>query len=168
MNIYSSTNTDRFAGLIEDYIKLNPSTTIRYQEYDSQKLYADFLAGRMATNSPDLLISSAMDLQTKLVNDGYAQTHVTDQSKALPGWAQWRKQIFGFSYEPIVLVYDTRRLPAAQVPHTHKALLNMLLDPSEPLKGKIGTYDAITSGLGYLLATQDSRMGNMAWKAANC
>ena len=38
----------------------------------------------------DLIISSAMDLQTKLANDGFAQTYSSSETDALPSWARWR------------------------------------------------------------------------------
>ncbi|WP_049623768.1 ABC transporter substrate-binding protein [Frateuria defendens] len=162
LSIFSATDTEVFEPLIRDYQRLAPATTVRYRERGAQQLYAQFLAGPGAEGAPDLLISSAMDLQTKLVNDGYAQPHATAEAGALPDWARWREEIYGFSYEPVVLVYNTRRLPAAQVPRTHGELLRLLLDPASPVQGRIGTYDVLSSSVGYLLATQDAELGNMA------
>ncbi len=52
----------------------------------------------------DLAISSAMDLQTKLANDGFALTYADAATEGLPGWATWRDQLFAFTQEPAVLV----------------------------------------------------------------
>jgi iron(III) transport system substrate-binding protein len=41
-------------------------------------------------------------------------------------WAQWRNEAFGISYEPVVMVYNTRALPSAKVPHTRRQLLDRL------------------------------------------
>ncbi len=164
LSVASSTDSEAIAPLLEDYLQDKPTVGIRYHELKAEQIYVDVVAGRLRADTPDLLISSAMDLQTKLVNDGYALPHpiAKDVANAMPAWARWRSEIYGFSYEPIVLVYNTRLLKADQVPRTHKALLDMLLDPAQPLQGRIGTYDPAASSFGYLLATQDARLGDLS------
>jgi hypothetical protein len=103
-----------------------PGTEVVYEDIITQDLYARYLHDRGGPASPDLLISSGMDLQTKLVNDGHALPHRSAQTAALPAWAQWRNEAFGISYEPVVMVYNTRALPAAKVPHTRRQLLDRL------------------------------------------
>jgi len=103
-----------------------------------------------------------MDLQTKLVNDGHALPHRSAQTDALPSWAQWRHEAFGISYEPVVMVYNTRRLAANRVPRTRRQLLDLLHAADAPLKGRVGTYDIERSNVGYLMATQDSQRGSIA------
>ena len=62
-----------------------------------------------------------MDLQTKLANDGYALPHDSPETRALPAWANWRDEVFSTGTDPIVMVYDTRRLDAARAPHPPRA-----------------------------------------------
>ncbi|WP_333629228.1 ABC transporter substrate-binding protein, partial [Stenotrophomonas cyclobalanopsidis] len=69
---------------------------------------------------------------------------------------------FGISYEPVVMVYNTRRLPAAKAPHTRRQLLDLLRAEGTPLRGRVGTYDIERSSVGYLLATQDAQRGSIA------
>ena len=59
-----------------------------------------------------------MDLQTKLANDGYALPHDSPETRALPAWANWRDEVFSTGTDPIVMVYDTRRLDATRAPRT--------------------------------------------------
>lgn len=162
LRIHGSTDIEVFGTVIADYQRLYPGTEIVYEDIISQDMYARYLNERNSPTGPDMLISSGMDLQTKLVNDGYALAHRSAQTEALPAWAQWRHEAFGISYEPVAMVYNTRTLPKARVPHTRRQLLELLRAPDAPLAGKVGTYDVQRSSVGYLLATQDTQRGSMA------
>ncbi len=112
----------------------------------------------------DLVISSAMDLQTKLANDGYARTYQSAVTETLPDWAKWRDQLFAFTQEPAVLVVSKEDFRDIPVPTTREDLIELLRDHPEQFQGRIGTYDVRTSGLGYLFATQDSRNTGSYWR----
>lgn len=112
----------------------------------------------------DLVISSAMDLQTKLANDGFAQSYFSESSVQLPDWAKWRDQIFAFTQEPAVLVLSRESFARLDMPHTREDLIALLRDNPEIFDGRIGTYDVRSSGLGYLFATQDSRNTESFWR----
>jgi iron(III) transport system substrate-binding protein len=162
LRIHGTTDIEVFAVVIADYQRLHPGTEVVYEDIITQDLYARYLHDRAGQASPDLLISSGMDLQTKLVNDGHALPHRSAQTAALPAWAQWRNEAFGISYEPVVMVYNTRMLPAAKVPHTRRQLLDRLRAEGAPLRGRVGTYDIERSSVGYLLSTQDAQRGSIA------
>ena len=162
LRIHGSTDIEVFATVIRDFQRLHPGIEIIYEDVISQDMHARYLHEREQPDSPDLLISSGMDLQTKLVNDGHALTHRSPQSEALPSWARWRSQAFGISYEPVSIVYNTRGLPADKAPRTRRQLVELLRAPGAPLRGRIGTYDVERSSVGYLLATQDSQRGSIA------
>lgn len=110
----------------------------------------------------DLAISSAMDLQTKLANDGFALTY--EASTDLPPWAIWRNQVFAFTQEPAVLVVSNAFFNGAEVPRTRDTLIEVLRANPERFQGRVGTYDVRTSGFGYLMATQDSRNSEAFWR----
>ncbi|WP_050448519.1 ABC transporter substrate-binding protein [Achromobacter spanius] len=164
--LHASNSVQVFKGVLEDFTRLNPSLRLEYTELSTQQLYQDAVERARqdptARRGPDLIISSAMDLQTKLVNDGYAQRHVSPETRALPAWANWRDEVFSIGTDPIVMVYNTDKLDAARVPHTRRALLSLLQAPDRPLAGSISTYDVEGSGIGYLAATQDTRLDSMA------
>lgn len=158
--VQGSTDMELFAAVVADYQRLYPHTEVIYEDVISQEIYRGDSGG--AGNPPDLLISAGMDLQTKMVNDGHALTYNSPQTESLPAWAQWRHQVFAIGYEPVAIVYNTRYLVPSQVPRNRRQLLEMLRSASEPLRNKVGTYDAGRSSVGYLLATQDSQAGGMA------
>lgn len=164
--VHASNSVQVFRGVLEDFSRLNPSVRLEYTELSTQDLYRETVdrAARSpgVPSGPDIVISSAMDLQTKLVNDGYARVHLSPQTRALPGWANWRDEVFSIGTDPIVMVYNTQKLDAARVPHTRRELLSLLQAPDQPLAGRISTYDVQGSGIGYLAATQDTRLDSMA------
>jgi iron(III) transport system substrate-binding protein len=162
LRIQGSTDIEVFAAVVADYQRLHPGTEVVYEDVIAWDMYDRYLHPPAGAVAADLLISASMDLQTKLVNDGHALEYRSPQTDALPGWARWRHEIFAISYEPVAIVYNTRRLPAAQVPHTRRELLALLRDPAMPLRGKVGTYDVERSGVGYLFATQDAQLGSIA------
>lgn len=164
--VHASNSVQVFRGVLEDFSRLNPSVRLEYTELSTQELYSETV-DRAANapgvpSGPDIVISSAMDLQTKLVNDGHARVHVSPQTRALPAWSNWRDEVFSIGTDPIVMVYNTSKLDAARVPHTRRELLSLLQAPDQPLAGRISTYDVQGSGIGYLAATQDTRLDSMA------
>lgn len=162
----ASTNTQVFLGVLRDFSALYPTIRLVYTELPTQVLYDAAVTRAEATpgslDGPDVVISSSMDLQAKLANDGLAQPHVSQETLALPGWARWRDEVFSIGAEAMVMAYNTQALTSEQAPRTRRQLLAMLRDPALPLQGRIGTYDVEHSGIGYLAATQDTRLDSMA------
>lgn len=102
--LHASNSVQVFRGVLEDFSQLNPGVRLEYTELSTQALYAEVAA--RATQAPgekagpDLVISSAMDLQTKLVNDGHAQPHVSPDTRALPAWANWLDEVLASAPTP--------------------------------------------------------------------
>jgi two-component system, OmpR family, sensor histidine kinase TctE len=161
--IAGTTDTGLFADFIAAFQTLYPSVAVAYTEIDSLGLYVGLLSGAFSP-VPDLLISSASDLQIKLANDGHALTHRTPAVDALPDWAQWRGEVIGFTYEPAVIVYNPMLVPPGTQPRTHRDLAELLESDPTRFTGRVATYDIARSGLGYLLAAQDQQISSQFWR----
>ena len=105
--------------------------------------------------SADLVWSSAMDLQVKLINDGFAQGYASPEKPALPPVSVWKNMGFGVTAEPIGIVYNKRLVPPAQVPRTHAALETWLRKNARALTGRVTTFDPARSNVGYLYLSED-------------
>ena len=161
VTIYSTTDTEIFAPVIADFKEVQPHVQIHYVELDAQPLNQRYLAETAAgQNRADILLSAAMDLQVKLVNDGYAQPHRSANGKALPSWARWRDEIFGSTFEPVVMVVNQDAMKGRTVPASRFELAQALRHNPAFWHGRIGTYDVKSSSTGYLLATQDARLSS--------
>jgi iron(III) transport system substrate-binding protein len=137
-----------------------PGIRLDYQKMNSGDIYDQIVANE---SSADLVWSSAIDLQFKLVNDGYARTHRSPESPALPDWACWQDQAYGTTIEPIVMIYNKARLPVGLVPTSHLDLVRILNGNVNTLLGRVGTYDAESSGTGFLFLTQDAEVTPKTW-----
>jgi two-component system sensor histidine kinase TctE len=150
------------APVIHGFQAENPEIEVRYRLYETTPLYQEAVAAAEA--SPDLLVSSAMDLQVKLANDGYTQPHASVAAQRLADWAVWRDEVFGFTLEPAVIVYNVDALAPGEVPRSHQDLTRLLERSPEKFRGKVATYDIGTSGVGYLFATTESTLSANFWR----
>ena len=153
--IYGAAYLSEMKPLLDDFQRRNPDITVRYQAMSSNVLDAHIRDQK--PDQPDITISSVMDLQLRLVNDGYAlpyQINVAgygSQSGIVPHWSQWRNELFGFSYEPAVIVFNESFLEGKEVPLSRVELLSFIRLHSDELMGKIGLFDIRDVGIGYLL-----------------
>jgi iron(III) transport system substrate-binding protein len=162
--IYSTTDSVSANPLIKDFEALYPGVKVEYSDLNSTELYNRFIAEAAANNgTADVIWSSAMDLQVKLVSDGQAVTYASPEIKALPKWAVWKDAAFGTTYEPIAFVYNKRLVPEADVPKDHAALLKLLDAKPDVYKAKITAYDPERSGVGYLFCNEDIKNSPGAW-----
>ncbi len=165
--IYSTTDLVAANPLLKDFKTLYPEIEIEYNDMNSTEVYHRFKSEIAAgQKSADILWSSAMDMQMKLVNDGFAIAYRSPELSALPEWAVWRNEAFGTTYEPIVIVYNKRLLSFQEIPETRTSLINLLKENPKRFKGKVTTYDIEKSGVGFLLATQDSKTSPAFWDLA--
>lgn len=158
LRVLSSTDTDYLAPVIDAYIADNKHILVEYLVTGTAQI-AQIMRDR--PGAYDLVISSAMDLQIQLVNDGVA-AEVKDLSG--PQWAQWRNSLFGFTHEPAAIVINKEAFSGLGLPASRQDLITRLRDTPALFDGRIGTYDVRSSGLGYLFATQDARTSETYWR----
>lgn len=160
LRILSTADLDVFEPYLLSFQAARPDLTLDYTVVSSAELARALRDGARF----DLAISSAMDLQFQLANDGLTQSHRSDQTEALPDWARWRDQIFAFSAETAVVVLSTDRFAGLELPQTRQELISILRDHPDRFAGAVGTYDVRESGLGYLFATQEARSTDAFWR----
>ncbi|WP_432448368.1 ABC transporter substrate-binding protein [Aliiroseovarius marinus] len=158
LKVISSTDTDLFAPLIQAFMTKNPDVAVDYFVTGTADLDRLF---RKEPDGFDIAISSAMDLQFKLANDGYARALNTIVH---PPWAHWRKSLFAFTAEPAAIVINRSAFDGWPVPRSRQELIEALRARPEFFRNRIGTYDVNQSGLGYLFATQDARATDTFWR----
>ncbi|MBL4786578.1 MAG: ABC transporter substrate-binding protein [Cohaesibacteraceae bacterium] len=165
LNILSATDTKAIKSLIRKFELLNPDIHITYQEFDANELFETIRKHRDDPSYPvDIVISSAMDLQVKLVNEGMARPHNLVGAIDIEDWAQWRNELYGFTFEPLVLAYNKSMFPEAMHPKTRSDLASIMRDFPVFFNNRIGTYDIRDAGSGYLFATQDAIQSNQIFR----
>jgi ABC-type Fe3+ transport system substrate-binding protein len=152
--VWGATDLEELRPAIEGFLAQRPNVSIVYHDLQSTVLYQQIRSGQ--PNAPDMVISSAADLQIKLANDGFARDHKLAKTVSLPAWASWRNQVFGISVEPAVIVLHQSLSRLGPMPRSRPDLIHLLAKHSTELDGRVATYDLDQSGLGYLFASHDS------------
>ena len=162
--VYSTTDTAAAGFLVKDFQALYPGISVEYNDMNSTEVYNRFISEKAAgAGSADVLWSSAMDLQIKLVSEGGALAYASPEIASLPSWAVWKNEAFGTTYEPLAIVYNKRLLTGDEIPQSHADLLRVFTTKTDKLKGKVTTYDIEKSGVGFMLITQDSKYNPQFW-----
>ena len=167
LTIYSSLDEAVSKPLMARFQKKNPGIEIIYFDLQSLEIYERVIAESDANNgTADLVISSAMDLQMKLANDGYAQS-IESPEPRWPKWAKWRSTAFGLTFEPSVIVYHKPSFQGAGPPRNRAELERLLASSGDTIFGRTATYDVERSGLGFLFLVRDREHYRNVWKLMN-
>ncbi|MDB6178365.1 substrate-binding domain-containing protein [Paracoccus sp. Z330] len=162
IRVLSTTDLTAISPVLQDFAETRPNMRVRYDQAASIEV---FRAIHDEGAAYDLVMSSAMDLQMKLANDGFAAS-ILPKATGLPSWARWRDQLFGVALEPVVTLASRRGLGDLSVPRTRRDLIAMMREHPTALNGRVATYDPQQSGVGYFLMSQDSRESEGFWRMA--
>lgn len=160
LRILSSTDIEVFSPILKKFSELNRNIAIEYLVASTADIYNEIKNNR--NSKFDLIVSSAMDLQIKLANDGYAKNIKISNQETMPNWSLWQNKVIGFSLEPIVMVVSKKDVKNS--PNTRSELISILRENSNYFQNKIITYDINKSGAGFLFASQDARQSNSFWR----
>ncbi len=162
--IYSSLDERLALPLIEGFQEQHPDVAVRYEDLLTGEINARIIAETDAGGTTaDLAFSSAMDLQVKLANDGYARPAMTPDTTGWPAWANWRNTAYALTFEPAVFAYHKPSFVDAPPPATRADLRRWIADHPEQARGRIGTYDITRSGVGYLFMARDQELYPRIW-----
>jgi iron(III) transport system substrate-binding protein len=165
--IYSATDSKAAEPLIKDFSAMYPGVKVEYNDMNSTEVYNRFISEAAAGGATaDLMWSSAMDLQVKLVADGYGLAYKSPEGAAVPTWANWKDTAYGTTFEPAVFVYNKRLVPADEVPSTHAELAKLMTTKADKYQGKITTYDIEKAGVGFTFITNDLAINPQFWDFA--
>ena len=164
LNIVSTTEDSEVVDLLADFRARYPGIETVYTKINSNDIYNHIVDPSSSNEaSGDVIWSSAMDLQVKLVNDGYAQPYVSKEIAHIPDWAIWKDEAYAITAEPIVIVYNKNLVAESDVPQTRAELKNLLSQKPDTYRGKIASYDPERSGTGFLFITRDARITRTTW-----
>jgi iron(III) transport system substrate-binding protein len=150
--------------LLVHFQRRYPFVEIQNYDGDGAKTYRRFLTEvRAGKPTADFLWSSAMDLQEKLINDGFSMAYASPEMPALPGWAHWQDLGYGVTLEPIAFVYNRKYLKSWEMPRTHAELNAMLSHQTQRFQGRVAAYNPEKSEVGMLLSSQDIRVTRDSW-----
>ncbi|HEX3058790.1 MAG TPA: ABC transporter substrate-binding protein [Usitatibacter sp.] len=156
--VYSALDTKAAQPLIRDFNALYPDVKVEYNDMNSTELYNRFIAEvASGQGGADVMWSSAMDLQVKLVDEGKALAYKSPEGTKIPSWANYKDQAFGTTYEPAVFIYNKRLVTGDEIPQDHAAFAKLINTKVDKFKGKVTTYDIEKSGVGFMFVVQDTK-----------
>ena len=154
--VYSALDTKAAQPLIKDFNVVYPDIKVEYNDMNSTELYNRYIAEvASGQGGADVLWSSAMDLQVKLVDEGKAMTYKSPEASKLPGWANYKDQAWGTTYEPTVFIYNKRLVTGDDIPTDHASFARIISAKPDKFKGKVTSFDIEKSGVGFMMVTQD-------------
>ncbi|MGR4068544.1 ABC transporter substrate-binding protein [Billgrantia sp. C5P2] len=158
--IHAALDLPQVRPVLEAFHRSHPRIELTYRNLTTLELHQRFLD---APDAADVVLSSAMPWQYHLANDGHAQPLESDVARRWPAWAQWRGELFAFTFEPIVMVVHRDLIERFGEVRSHGDLLELLSDHADALAGRIVTYDPVRSGAGYTYAIEESRLSPRYW-----
>ena len=164
VTIYSSIDIAIARQLIAAFQDVFRDTAVVYHDLQTNDLYERVVRESRLGRTADVTLSSAMDLQMKLANDGFASPWQTEQARQLPQWARWRNEVFGITFEPAVIVYNKLFFQNRPQPRNRAELIGLLKNRDSKLFGRVSTYDAERSGLGFLFLSRDIQHDRNIWQ----
>lgn len=164
LQINGAMDTTVLAPLIRDFQTLRPEIAVSYSDLVTNDLYemAEAACSRK-TAFGDIILSSSVDHLVRLANDGCARAYTTQHIAKVAEWTQWRHEVYGFTFEPAVLVYNSDYVKPEEMVSSHGDLADLLRRKHEYYFRRVGTYDLRTSGIGYLLAFLDVQQASATY-----
>ncbi|MCE6076545.1 extracellular solute-binding protein [Agrobacterium vitis] len=162
--VYSSLDEPMAKQIIAGFQAKNPDIAVRYEDMQTSEIYDRIVQETDAgKTTADFAFSSAMDLQVKLSNDGYAQRSDLPMSASWPAWANWRNTAYALTFEPAVFVYHKPSFIGQKPPSTRAEFVDYLKSQGNAVYGRIGTYDIERSGVGFLFMARDQEQFGDIW-----
>jgi iron(III) transport system substrate-binding protein len=156
VTVIGTSDFSRIQRVFAGFVSAEPSARVRYLQMSSREIDAAVRAG--LSTDIDLVMSSAVDLQVRLVNDGYARAF---ESSLVVDFG-WRGELVRLSVEPIVTIFNQSRLEGFGHVKTRRDLAQFL-ERSSDKSLRLTLYDPDVSGVGYLLSRQDLVQDEHFW-----
>ncbi|WP_183862286.1 MULTISPECIES: ABC transporter substrate-binding protein [unclassified Rhizobium] len=162
--VYSSLDEPLAQPMIRGFQEANPDVAVKYEDMLTGEIYDRIVRETDAgKRTADFAFSSAMDLQVKLSNDGYAQVSNLPMSARWPKWANWRNTAYALTFEPAVFVYHKPSFVNEPPPSSRAEFVDYLKRKGDAIHGRIGTYDIERSGVGFLFMARDQEQFGDIW-----
>ena len=164
LTVYSSLDEALAKPMIAGFQAANPDVAVAYEDMLTGEIYDRIVRETDAgKKTADFAFSSAMDLQVKLANDGYAQASDLPMSGRWPQWANWRNTVYALTFEPAVFVYHKPSFRNEAPPASRAEFVEFLHKHGDSVHGRIGTYDIERSGVGFLFMSRDQEQFGDIW-----
>ena len=149
--VYSAAFKPFCPSLLAGFAQAHPGVKLQFVDGVSTDLHAQYLELHQSGQAlPDVMWSSAMDLQMALVRMGHARPHRTAHTQALPAWARYQDLAFCTTLEPLVGLRHTQYLGPHDGISTLAELADLMQQHPDVLRQRMACLDIEANGMGFL------------------
>ena len=149
--VYSAAFKPFCLSLLAGFSKAHPGVKLQFVDGVSTDLHTHYLGlHQRGEGLPDVIWSSAMDLQMALVRMGHARPHRSAHAQALPAWARYQDVAFCTTLEPLVGLRHTQYLGPQEGISTLQALAHLMQQRPDLLRQRMACLDIEANGMGFL------------------
>lgn len=160
--IYGTAEESKARPLVEAFERRHPGIDADYRRRDSADAFGRYVAEmEKGVSGADIVWSSSMSAQVKLINDGYSQPAAPTNKSALPHWASWKDEGFGVTAEGLVVAVRCDAFPEG-IPRSHRALARLLRSDPARTRGRIGLVDPRRNEVAFMAYSQDTVVSSEA------
>lgn len=154
--VYGTAEDAKARPLVEAFERRYPGIDADYRRRDSADAYNRYVAEmERGDSSADIVWSSSMSAQVKLINDGYSQPADPANKAALPRWASWKDEGFGVTSEGLVFAVDRDAISGHEIPRSHADLARLLEREPARMRGRVGLVDPRRNEVAFMAYSQD-------------
>ena len=149
--VYSAAFKPFCQSLLAGFAQAHPGVSLQFVDGVSTDLHTHYLGlHQRGEGLPDVIWSSAMDLQMELVRMGHARSHRSEHAQALPSWARFQDLAFCTTLEPLVALRHTQYLGPQDGISTLLELANLMQQRPDLLRQRMACLDIEANGMGFL------------------
>ena len=149
--VYSAAFKPFCQSVLAGFAKAHPGVRLQFVDGVSTDLHTHYLGlQQRGEGLPDVIWSSAMDLQMDLVRMGHARPHRSAHVQALPTWARYQDLAFCTTLEPLVGLRHTQYLGAQDWISTLLELADLMQQRPDLLRQRMACLDIEANGMGFL------------------
>jgi iron(III) transport system substrate-binding protein len=149
--VYSAAFKPFCQSLLAGFAKAHPGVKLQFVDGVSTDLHTHYVGLHQRGDAlPDVMWSSAMDLQMELVRMGHARPHRSAHAQALPAWARYQDLAFCTTLEPLVGLRHTQYLGPHDGISTLAELADLMQQRPDVLRQRMACLDIEANGMGFL------------------
>lgn len=142
---------------VSEFEAMYPGIKVEVNSMSSAPMHSRFISEEAAKGATaDIMISSGMDLQVQLVNDGHALAYESAELSHIPKWASWNNQAYSVTIDPVIFVYNKGFLTPEQVPQSYAQIPEVLAKNADTYRGRIALGDVDRGGVPLLFGIMGS------------
>ena len=162
--IYSNMATDNWKPILTAFNKHYPWIQVKTLDLRAAEVFARYIA-EAESNIPtsDFLVTAAATGWARMLAEKRAIRYSSPEIPYLPKWTSQNETVYTFSGDPAIMVWNTKLLPADQVPKGMADLAEKVQKKPDFYRGKLTSYSDTGFGI-FAIWGLSKHHGEKFWK----